>query len=257
MNADKEQAKQILQAAQAQQGQQGQPGQQQIPPNMVRLAQEAMAKPSWEEIIALLREDNPRQFRIDVETEASAESDVQKDKQDVVELLTAIGQLWQAGANGMQSGMIDKEKVDALTLAMVRKFNLGRQVEDILDPDSNKKIVEGNPEAEALKQQLQQASQMIQDLQKQLKDKQSDLALKKKMADDKIAANDKLNQDRLKVQEKKNVMDFTIDQEKIELDEDALQLEADIAGVEAQFRAKESEGEENNTSEAEADTDKM
>ena len=198
-----------------------------------------MNKPSWEQIIQLLRDDDPRNFRIDIETEATAQSEVQRDKQDVVELLTAIGQLWQAGANGMQSGMIDKKQVDALTLAMVRKFDLGRQIEDVLDPDGNKQVVEPDAEKQQLQQQLQQMQQVVQQLQQQLEDKRMDMQLKDKTSTEKIASNEKMNTERLKVQQDKINKDFVIDQQQIEQGEDELQLEVDKAGIEAIQRIEE------------------
>ena len=120
------QAKAQLDAMMAQRaGQQPQP-----PEPLPDDVQQMLDDPSWAEVLALLRNNPDRSFRIDIETDSTIEMDADQDKQEAMQFLEAVG------------GFI-KEAVDVppsiapLAGAMlefgVRKWRVGRQLEGVIN----------------------------------------------------------------------------------------------------------------------------
>jgi hypothetical protein len=72
-------------------------------------------------------------FRIDIETDSTIEAEQQKDQQNITELLTGITNFMQSVAEPIQSGVMTVDVAKAMLLAAVRRFRLGRQVEDAIE----------------------------------------------------------------------------------------------------------------------------
>jgi hypothetical protein len=90
------------------------------------------------EMLDLLRADGPRGFRIDVETDATAAADSVEEQRAVTELLTGVTQFLHGIAPLIDlptnpGGVIPLEAAKALLLAAVRRYRLGREVEDALN----------------------------------------------------------------------------------------------------------------------------
>jgi hypothetical protein len=162
-----EQKQQLQMAIQA--GQQtGQPPQ--IPPEV----QEAMQKPSIEEVLAVLRNDDVRGFRIEVETDSTIQSDEEADKKAAVEAVQAIGGYFKGIAPIVQAGALSKDAATSLLLTLIRKFRFGSEVEEAFEesakqpptppqPDPQQAIEQGKMQAQGqLEQQKLQMQGIIE-----------------------------------------------------------------------------------------------
>lgn len=110
-------------------GQQLPPPQSQVSPQQQALLQ----LPSWDEIKRITENDFMRDFRVDIETDSTIEAEQQKDQQNITELLTGITNFMQSVAEPIQSGVMTVDVAKAMLLAAVRRFRLGRQVEDAIE----------------------------------------------------------------------------------------------------------------------------
>lgn len=96
-------------------------------------AMEDANKPSWDEIMAVLRSDEMRNFRIDVETDSTVADQDAQDIGALRDLLTGIVQFINGIAPAVQAGAIPMEAAKAMLLAVVRRAKMGREVEDAVN----------------------------------------------------------------------------------------------------------------------------
>lgn len=144
----KEQAKQVLERAQGLQ-QQGK----QVPPNIVQQVQAALTKPSWDDIMKVMRDDKLRSYRIDIETDSTVFEDEQMEKQSRIEYIQAVGGFLQGILPVAQaSPSMAKLGLEMLGF-MSRGFKVGRQLEDTIDEASQQAVKEMQQAIEAAKQQ--------------------------------------------------------------------------------------------------------
>jgi hypothetical protein len=138
------QAQQAVQAAQQAQGApQGQPAPQ-MPPQSAMMAQqaqqflqslppaslEAVNKPSWEDVIKLLRDHPRRRFSIDVETDSAVAADDQAEQQARVQFLQMAGQFLEQGAQITQEQPMLAPLLGKMLLFGVQAFRVGRDLQD-------------------------------------------------------------------------------------------------------------------------------
>ena len=113
-----------------------QPPQVQPTPQMIdamKQAQAILAKPPWEQVVGLLRKDLQRYYRIDIETNSTIASDTQEDKQNMLDALEGLEQIFKTLGPLAQEGALPFPAVKSIVLAMVRRFPFGREVEDQLE----------------------------------------------------------------------------------------------------------------------------
>lgn len=141
-------------AVQAQQSGQPAPPPQppQIPPELQHLA----STPSWEEVLALLKDNAQRDFRIDIETNSTIDPEATQDKQDISDLLNAIGQFLNGVAPLIQDGSMPFEVAKSLMLVIARRYTFGSEIEDSLSSMQPPQPQGQGPEVAA----QQQADQM-------------------------------------------------------------------------------------------------
>jgi hypothetical protein len=209
---EKQQAQMMLQGQQTamqgppmeMQGQQmGMPGQppQQPPPEVPPEVLEMLKKPTWEECIQLLRDDKQRSFRVDIETDSTISGNYAADQQAITQLLQGVSAFIADAGPAVASGYLPLEAAKAMIMAAVRRFKLGREVEDALDmigenDPTNAQAQEGGAgveqalqmkmqieqqEAQTRAQEVQQKMQIDQarmNLESQIK--QADLAMQEK-----------------------------------------------------------------------------
>jgi hypothetical protein len=116
------QAQQAAQMAQAQQ--------QPPPPPPQQNPEEAkyFAKPAWEEVIAVLRSDKLRGFKIDIETDSTVQPDADTEKAARNEMLTSVGNF--AKSLGMP---VPPALASELIQFTVRAYRADSQIEDVMD----------------------------------------------------------------------------------------------------------------------------
>lgn len=123
--AEKQQVTEALQQqAQMAAAQGGQPPQ--VPPEM----QDMLAQPTWEEVIAFLRDKVMRQYKIDIETDSTLADEVKQDSKELTEILTAVTQMVQAFTPAVQGGFLTFDVAKSFILGFVRRFRLGAEVEE-------------------------------------------------------------------------------------------------------------------------------
>ncbi len=92
-----------------------------------------MSLPTWEDVIGLLRSDQMRQYRIDIETDSTVAAHIEADMAGLRDVLTGITQFWAAAGPAVQAGAVPIDAIKAITLAITRRASLGLEVEDALD----------------------------------------------------------------------------------------------------------------------------
>lgn len=128
---EKQQAQQQLQVIQEQAmmqpaGPEGQPAEQpQIDPKLQGLAQ----MPTWEEILAVLKDDLQRNFYIDVETNSTIDAEATEDKKDLNEMMAALSQFLLAIGPMVKDGTLPFEAAKSLLSGITRRFRLGDEVD--------------------------------------------------------------------------------------------------------------------------------
>jgi hypothetical protein len=133
--------------------------------------QAILQKPQWEQVVGLLRDNLQRYYRIDIETNSTIASDTAEDKQNIVEALQAISQVFSELGPLAQQGVLPVPAVKTILMAVVRRFQFGRAVEDALAqiPDQlpqgqgqqEKKESGPSPEELQAKQQIAQTDLQI------------------------------------------------------------------------------------------------
>lgn len=118
-----QQQKQMAQAQAAQPPQPGAPP----PPNP------ALALPSWEEIMGLMRSPSMRRFKVDIETDSTVASTLNSDMTGMAEVLKAVGETLSGMGPMVQSGSLPVDAAKELIMAVVRRSRLGMAVEDAFD----------------------------------------------------------------------------------------------------------------------------
>lgn len=102
-------------------------------PEQMAELQEVAKAVSWEEIAAILKSDDRRGYKVDIETEATAQADEQADKEARIELLTTMqGFLERAIPFAMQvpeAAPLVKE----LGIFTLKSFKAGRTLEESFD----------------------------------------------------------------------------------------------------------------------------
>ena len=100
-----------------------------IPPEIM----EILEKPTWGECIQLLRDDKQRSFRVDIETDSTISGDYAADQKAITELLQGVSAFINDAGPAVTAGYLPIEAAKAMIMAAVRRFRLGREVEDALD----------------------------------------------------------------------------------------------------------------------------
>jgi len=94
---------------------------------------ELMQEPTWDEVMALLKNDALRSFRIDVETDSTVEPDENAAKMAFTEFTTATVGLLQAAAGIVPTAPYTAPLFAEILKQGARTFNVSRQMEDVID----------------------------------------------------------------------------------------------------------------------------
>lgn len=106
-------------------------------------AKKALESPTWDEAMQVLRDDQQRVYRIDIETDSTVAGDQAADQKAITDLLQGIGAFIQTAGPAVVQGYIPQEAAKAILMTAVRRFKMGREVEFALDT-----IGEGDEEGE-------------------------------------------------------------------------------------------------------------
>lgn len=118
-----------------------------------------LQKPSWEEVEEILKNDFLRSYRVDIETDSTIKLDEQRDKQNTADLMKAIADFSGALGQAVQNQALPQDAPNVLLKSIVRKFKLGRDVEDAFDQPPQRGP---GPEAMRLEQEAKMEQQRMQ-----------------------------------------------------------------------------------------------
>lgn len=165
-DAEKQKIMQMQQMAQQMQ-QTGQPAPA-VPPE----ALEMLDKPTWEEVASVLRDDQVRNFKIEVETDSTIAINDKDEKDGINEFMMAMGQYMQGVTIAVEKGALPKEAGKQILLTVMRKYRFGDEVEEAFEaPDNTPPPVD--PAMQKKEQELQQQQEELDKAVKQFQDDQS------------------------------------------------------------------------------------
>lgn len=129
-------------------------------PQAQQMAQQMATTPSLEEVVQILHSDATRNYRIDIETDSTIEGARQEEQKNLAELFEGMTGFINTAMPAVQTGLLPAPAVKAMMMAAVRRFKLGRELEDELDKIGEQPVQ--NPEIEKQKQEIDQARQEVE-----------------------------------------------------------------------------------------------
>ncbi len=155
--ADKQAAQMQIQQAQLAAQQTGQT------PQLDPKLQAVLQKPSWEQVMQIIQSDALRRYRIDIETDSTIAADQEAEREQVTELVQGIGGFMKDIGPAVENGVIDLDSAKKILLSCLRRFKLGREVEDVIEEGMDKPPPQKpNPEAAKAQAQAQIEQQKMQ-----------------------------------------------------------------------------------------------
>lgn len=117
------------------------------------------------EMVELVRNERLREYRIDIETDSTIAADQQADAENITKLLTGITQYMEGVGPAVMSGMLPKDAAVSLLVSAVRRFKMGREVEDKLEGMLEQQPQQGPTQEEIAQMQEQIRAQVEQEMQ--------------------------------------------------------------------------------------------
>ena len=123
--------------------------------------------PVDEQVMALLRNDAMRTYRVDIETDSTIQADVARAQQNASGFMAGFGQFMQAIGPAVQAGALPVEVARTMLQSFARSFKLGRAVEDAIDSIGQQQpqdigAPQADAQADAQAAAQQQAQQQVQ-----------------------------------------------------------------------------------------------
>ncbi len=163
-------------AVQAQQT--GQPPQPPQPNPQMQQIQQQLQAPIWEEVLAVLKDDIQRAYKIDIETNSTVEPEAVEDQKNITELMTAIGQYLNGVGPLVANGTMPFQAAQSMLLAITRRYRFGSEIETYIQQmQAPKPPEDGKAQAEQAKIQAQQQQHQAE-LQANQQNKMEELKLK-------------------------------------------------------------------------------
>lgn len=153
----------------------------QLSPQLQQAGQQAqmiLAKPQWGAILAILRDNLQRQYRIDIETNSTLADTTAEDQANVAAAMTAIANTAESFGPLVQEGVLTMPALKQLMLTIVRRYEFGRQVEAQIESMPDQIPPKEDPKAQAAQQKLQQDQQALQQAQMKLEQDKAAVAQK-------------------------------------------------------------------------------
>lgn len=89
--------------------------------------------PTWDDVLAVLRSDQMRGYRIDIETDATVMQDAEADKQSRIEFVKAAGEMLQQAYQAMTVAPQMLPVIKELFMFSIRGFHAGRSMEETFE----------------------------------------------------------------------------------------------------------------------------
>jgi hypothetical protein len=95
-------------------------------------AQAQLQQPQWSQVLAMLKDDIQRSYRIDIETNSTVEPEAVEDQKNIADVMNALGQYLNGIGPLVQKGVMPFQAAQAMMLAIVRRFRFGSEIEDYI-----------------------------------------------------------------------------------------------------------------------------
>lgn len=128
-----------------------------------------MQVPSWEQVMAVMRNDAIRSFKVDVETDSMVAGTLESDMQGLSQVLKAVTETLNGTAPLIMAKALPPEAAKELVMTVVRRSRMGLAVEDAFDklkapepqpeqhpPDSSPQVAQIKAQSDAQIKQLQE-----------------------------------------------------------------------------------------------------
>lgn len=192
-----------------------------------------LQSPIWEQILAILRDDVQRAYKIDIETNSTIAPEAAEDQQHIAEMMAALGQVLNGLGPLVAKGVMPFEAAQALLLFVARRFRYGQEIEDSL-----KAMKPPPPEQDGKAQQQQVEAQKKQAEQEiGLKQKQAEMIVQEKSMQAEMAQ--KQREMDLRVQEmelKMQAMELELQRQQMGMERSAMQQQHQMQQKQASFR---------------------
>lgn len=159
-------------------------------------------KPTWEQVMAVLRDDKLRGFKVDIETDSTIQPDADAEQKNRIEFLTAISAFAEKVGPMVQTGLMPIDIAKELLSFGVRAFKVSPQLEDALDQLGG----DNDPEAKAKQAAQMQAQQQAQ--QQQVEQEQQAAQQQRQSAVDKAAFDLQAAQDMHEISKQKALLEL-------------------------------------------------
>lgn len=133
---------------------------------------QTLTQPSWDELLGMLRDDEQRTFRVDIESNSTLDAEATEDKADMQEVLAAVGQFFASVGPQVEAGVLPFEVAKSMLMAVVRRYRLGPDIEEELlklqqpqpksDPAADLKKLELQARQEEMKHEAAMREQDMQ-----------------------------------------------------------------------------------------------
>ena len=90
-------------------------------------------RPTWEDVLRVLRSDKLRSFRVDIETDSTIKPQADQEQKNRIELVTSVTGYLEKAMPAVAQGLIPKKVASEILMFGVRAFPAGSQMEEILD----------------------------------------------------------------------------------------------------------------------------
>jgi hypothetical protein len=149
-----------------------QPGQPPHPPSpqlqQLQQVKQQLQAPKWADVLAMLRDDLQRAYRIDIETNSTVEPEAAEDQKNINEIMMAMGQVLNGIGPLVAKGVLPFEAAQVMLLTVIRRFRFGSELEDTV-----KAMKPPKPEDDGKAAELQQAQQQLAQVTQQLQQGQA------------------------------------------------------------------------------------
>ena len=160
------------------------------------------------EMMQLMRDDAIRNFRIDIETDSTIAASENADQEAITKLLGALTQFIGGLTPLVASGQLPMQAAKSILLGAMRKFKMGREVEDAIQTIGTEQQQQGQqqPDPETVKMQaemqMEQAKMQMeqQKMQMDMQFKQAELEQKMALEREKLAQEMQIEREKLQVE---------------------------------------------------------
>lgn len=90
-------------------------------------------RPTWDDIMQVLRSDKLRGFKVDIETDSTIRARADEEQKNRADLISSLTGFLKEALPAVQQGMIPKKVAGELMMFGVRAFPAGPQLEEVLD----------------------------------------------------------------------------------------------------------------------------